>query len=261
MPPDLVAPSGVTPDPENGLAYVQYGCGLCAPHRWVNFDASPRLRLERMQLVKAIVRISVGMLFAPDVRYGDIVAGLPIPDAVAAGVYCSHVLEHLPRADIAVALLETKRILRPGGTFRLVIPDLYWRAQQYVTAVQAADPHAADRFLDSCMLGTRSKAQGFLEIASRHYSLNAHKWMYDFAIMRDLLQTAGFIGIRRCQLGDSPDPMFALVEDAGRFSECDQKELAIEARKPARSRQSEQASKTNAQAVDRQPAFSTDQCG
>jgi hypothetical protein len=27
--------------------YVQYGCGLCTPNNWQNFDASPNLWLER----------------------------------------------------------------------------------------------------------------------------------------------------------------------------------------------------------------------
>jgi hypothetical protein len=37
----------------------------------------------------------------------------------------------------------------------------------------------------------------------------------------------GFQQIRRCEFGDSKDPMFKLVEDLGRFV----KALAIEARK------------------------------
>ena len=28
--------------------YVQYGCGINAPQSWINFDASPNLRLERL---------------------------------------------------------------------------------------------------------------------------------------------------------------------------------------------------------------------
>jgi hypothetical protein len=30
--------------------YVQYGCGYSAPNSWVNFDASPTLRFERIPI-------------------------------------------------------------------------------------------------------------------------------------------------------------------------------------------------------------------
>lgn len=212
--------------------YVQYGCGLCAPHEWLNFDASPRLRLERIRGVKTVLRHSIGALFAPNVRYGDIVAGLPVPDHAAAGVYCSHVLEHLPRGDIAAALSETRRMLMPGGRFRLVVPDLQWRALHYVEAAENGDPAAADRFIDACMLGTREKRRRLVARLRQLYGLGAHLWMYDLASLAALLTAAGFAGIRRCRAGDSGDPMFDLVEQQDRFFAGDCPELAIEAISP-----------------------------
>src|SRR5258708_2726888 len=116
--------------------YVQYGCGNCAPEAWVNFDASLRLRLERLPLLRHVARLGAPCPFRANVRWGDICRGLPIPDAAAAGVYCSHVLEHLPRSELSAAVSQTKRMLMPGGRFRLVVPDLQWRAQHYVAAAQ-----------------------------------------------------------------------------------------------------------------------------
>ena len=48
------------------------------------------------------------------------------------------------------------------------------------------------------------------------------------------LKLAGFTEIKRCEFGDSTDPMFAQVEDRGRFIDenLHLRELAIEARKP-----------------------------
>ena len=212
--------------------YVNYGCGSHAPQEWVNFDASPRLRLERVPLLGNIVGHTVGLVFPLHVRYGEIVAGLPIPSGAAAGVFCSHVLEHLPREDIAPALAETLRILAPGGRFRLVVPDLAWRAAAYLEAAKAADPAAADRFLNTCLLGTSARRHGILQRLRHRYSLNAHRWMYDYAAMGSLLAGAGFIAIRRCQFGDADDSFFAMVEERGRFYTGEHPELAIEARKP-----------------------------
>jgi SAM-dependent methyltransferase len=217
---------------EGGL-YVQYGCGLCAPDAWLNFDASPRLRIERIHALRMLLRATTGILFPASARPGDIVRGLPVPDDAALGVYCSHVLEHLPRDSVPAALRNTFRILRPGGVFRLVVPDLQWRARQYLDRAARADAAAADGFLESSALGARSRPRTPTAMVGRLFGRSTHLWMYDFAALARLLAEAGFCGIRRCTIGDSGDPIFALVEEADRFSEAGEAELAIEARRPA----------------------------
>lgn len=210
--------------------YVHYGCGLCAPDGWCNFDASPRLRLEQLFIPRAL-RTALG-IFPANVKFGDIVSGLPVAEGSAQGVYCSHVLEHLPREDVPAALQNTLGMLKPGGLFRLVVPDLQWRTAQYARAAALGDSAAADAFMESCLLGTRQGAKRLAARLRHRFSKNAHLWMYDFGALKGLLKAAGFTGVRRCEIGDSSDSMFALVEDAGRFFESGERELAIEAERP-----------------------------
>ena len=207
-----------------------------APDGWLNFDASPRLRLERIAGLRAALRRSVGLVFPANVRFGDIVQGLPVAAGSARGIYCSHVLEHLPRDDVPAALRNTLRLLAPGGIFRLVVPDLHWRAVQYLKSAERGEPAAADVLLDACKLGTRVRERGLLSLLKHRFGKNAHLWMYDFAALKALLEQAGFVDVRHCELGDASDAMFALVEDKGRFSESDERELAIEAIKPGDTR-------------------------
>ena len=102
---------------------------LVAGAGWRNFDASPTLRIERLPLVGRFVKLNP-QRFPDAVEYGDVVRGLPVPDASCAAVYASHVLEHLTLADFRVALAHTYRMLAPRGLFRLVVPDLEaWRAK------------------------------------------------------------------------------------------------------------------------------------
>lgn len=83
--------------------YVQYGCGLCAPESWFNFDSSRNLWIERLPLIgrfyagpKAIGKgQQVKRRFPEHIRYGDIVRGLPVSENSCSGVYASHILEHL----------------------------------------------------------------------------------------------------------------------------------------------------------------------
>lgn len=57
----------------------------------------------------------------------DVVASvldLPFADDSFDRVYMGHVLEHLERDDVTVALAEVGRVLRPGGELMIVGPDL-----------------------------------------------------------------------------------------------------------------------------------------
>jgi hypothetical protein len=194
--------------------YVHYGCGLCAPPGWRNFDASPTLRLARIPLVgKLLVRKQAQ--FPANVEYGDIVRGLPVAAETCCGVYCSHVLEHLALADFRVALRHTYRILRAGAVFRLVLPDLAWAIQQYV---QDTSPNAAYNFLQATSLGQEQRPQGAGGLVRVWLGHSAHRWMWDYKALEQELRLANFVAIRRAQFGDSDDPKFAEVEVKARWT-------------------------------------------
>ena len=56
--------------------YVQYGCGMSCPDLWINFDASPRLRLQRLPIVGRAFQWGK-IVFPKNVRYGDIIRAFP----------------------------------------------------------------------------------------------------------------------------------------------------------------------------------------
>jgi SAM-dependent methyltransferase len=196
--------------------YVQYGCGLSAPPGWVNFDASPTLRLEKLPLIGSLIHKNAER-FPSNVRFGDIVRGLPLPQGSGKAVYCSHVLEHLSLHDFRVALSNTRRLLKTKGIFRLVVPDLRAAALRYV-----ADPDdaAAIRFMEETYLGTATRQRGAMGMLRTWLGNSQHLWMWDFPSMCKELEAAGFGGIRAAQFGDSEDPMFADVEDPLRWEDA-----------------------------------------
>jgi SAM-dependent methyltransferase len=214
--------------------YVQYGAGFIAGEGWLNFDASPTLRIQKLPIAgKILARLSGNPEPFPDaVRYGDVVEGLPVATDSVDGLYASHVLEHLPLADMRAALLESLRVLRPGGVFRLIVPDLKSRARAYLNA--GDDAQAAHEFLRSTYLGVESRRRSFGGRLRGVLGNSAHLWMFDYPAMAAELEGAGFVDIRPAAFGDCSDPMFARVEREDRFV-CDGiVEVAIEARKPAR---------------------------
>jgi SAM-dependent methyltransferase len=193
--------------------YVQYGCRHCAPAEWVNFDASPTLRIERIPIIGRFIKKNAAR-FPANVRYGDIVSGLPIPDGIVRGLDASHVLEHLSRGDFSIALRNSFKLLAPGGIFRLIVPDLEARAEAYLlAAVQSGSSDASDLFMRSTCLGLEHRPRTALRRAVALLGNSAHLWMWDYPSLSHELASAGFVEIRRCRFGACSDPMFSLVED------------------------------------------------
>ena len=197
--------------------YLQYGCGWCAPDGWTNFDASPTLRFERLPLLGRLYTRNVER-FPESVRYGDIVKGLPVPDASCEGVYCSHILEHLSRNDFDRALRETFRILKPGGIFRLVVPDLEAAARAYVAALDKGEANSNDAFMRATSLGVESRRRGLRGLAMATLGNSNHLWMWDWPSIERALLANGFAKVRQATFGDSEDAMFRAVEDEARFA-------------------------------------------
>jgi predicted SAM-dependent methyltransferase len=193
--------------------YVQYGCGLCAPPGWRNFDASPMLRLKRLPMFGRFL-VGHGRGFPASVEYGDVVRGLPIPNNACHGIYCSHVLEHLSLNDCKRALRESHRILAVGGLFRLVVPDLEQLARGYLGDQSSS---AALGFMRATHLGREERPRSTMALIREWLGSTHHLWMWDFKSLRQELIQADFTRIRRAQFCDSVDKNFLQVEDPKRW--------------------------------------------
>jgi predicted SAM-dependent methyltransferase len=208
------------------LLYVQYGCGLCAPHSWLNFDASPTLLFEKTPLVGRLYTKNA-QRFPRNVKYGDITRGLPVRPASCIGIYASHVLEHLSREECLLALRHSYAYLHPQGIFRLVVPDLEALARGYLNSLSEGNTAAGDEFLESAGLGRKGSLRGIFRRLLELFGHSRHLWMWDYHSLHRELESAGFKRVRRCQFGDCEDERFLLVEDGDRFEGC----LAMECRK------------------------------
>lgn len=107
----------------------------------------------------------------------------------------------------------------------MVVPDLKTLAEKYL---QSGDAAAAETFMRETCLGVENRPRGVKALLTSSLGNSAHLWMWDFKSLAQELAAAGFVNIRRCEFGDSSDPMFALVEDAERFVDA----VAVECKKP-----------------------------
>ncbi len=207
--------------------YVQYGCGLSAPETWLNFDVSPTLRIQKTPLIGFLLKKKLNVRFPSNVLYGNIISGLPVADNTCDGVYCSHTLEHLSLNDFRLALINTYKILKKGGIFRCIVPDLEYVAREYIRSLENGDNNASIRFIESTLLGTKERTRGLKGFLNVNLGNSHHLWMWDYASLSAELKNAGFNQIRRCAFNDSEDAMFKEVEDRDRFEFA----VAIECRK------------------------------
>lgn len=107
---------------------LNIGCGAVFHPDWVNLDAAPA---------------------DPSVIACDIRDGIPYEDGSFDAVYASHVLEHLDPASGTRLLQDCRRVLRPAGILRIVVPDLEVIARLYIASLEdaaAGDERARPRY-------------------------------------------------------------------------------------------------------------------
>lgn len=207
--------------------YVQYGCGLSAPKQWTNFDVSPTLRIQKIPIIGSLLKSRLNTTFPANVQYGDIIKGLPIADNSCDGLYCSHTLEHLSLNDFRTALANSHKVLKKGGIFRCVVPDLEEAARIYIQELDSQVPQASLNFVNTTLLGIKDRPRGLKGFIQSFFGNSHHLWMWDHLGLAEELRQAGFTDIRKCTFNDSQDEMFKFVEDRGRFYSA----AAIECRK------------------------------
>jgi len=61
----------------------------------------------------------------------NLLNGIPFPDSTFDVVYHSHILEHFPKSEALNFMKECYRVLKPGGTIRVVVPDLERIVNEY----------------------------------------------------------------------------------------------------------------------------------
>jgi hypothetical protein len=194
--------------------YVQFGCGLCAPLSWRNFDASPTLRLQKVPLLRRFFMNEKYPIFPKNVEYGNIVKGLPVNKESCRAIFCSHVLEHLSLNDFRVAIKNTYLYLEKGGLFRFIVPDLEKLAREYINSNEV---NASYQFMEKTRLGKRTRESNMMGFLREFLGNSHHLWMWDFKSLNHELQDVGFIEIRPAEFGDSEEPLFKDVEDKNRW--------------------------------------------
>jgi SAM-dependent methyltransferase len=121
--------------------------------------------------------------------YHDLALSLPLHDKTVDFIYSSHFFEHLFKDDAANLLKSCARALKSGGIIRISIPDLAYAVSLYAQGKKT------------------EMLEDYFFVSNKGSYLARHKYMYDFDLIKTVLEQAGFSDVTRCgyQKGKTPD--------------------------------------------------------
>jgi len=125
------------------------------------------------RIIPGFINVDARPLPGVDVPNCDITKLTPFESTSVDLVYACHVLEHVPRPKTFPTLLEWNRVLKPGGTLRIAVPDwdatvkLYWKTGDYESLLNWI-------------------------YGGRDYEENVHHRQFNFSGLKTLLIEAGF---------------------------------------------------------------------
>ena len=135
--------------------------------------------------------------------------GIPLADASVAFAYAGHVFEHLYYAGEALELLrEMRRVLKPGGVFRFIVPDMGLFLEKYAAGDRGFFEHwrkHATKFFgyfDTPM----EMVMMYSQVGRAPSEFFAHKMGYDFETIEKLGRRAGFSTVTRSDFMASEHP-------------------------------------------------------
>jgi predicted SAM-dependent methyltransferase len=172
------------------------------------------------------VNVDYGWVRGQDLCW-DITKRIPLPRHSMRGVFVEHALEHFTWDCVCNTLLpEFLRVLSPGGTIRISVPDAEKAVELYVEAkrqglVDRPFRDASGRAVTPMMLLNNTFRQIYVPLAA------GHEFAFDFQTLEFFLHRAGFVSVRREEYMSGRDD--ALLVDYKRRAE---ESLYVEASTP-----------------------------
>lgn len=130
--------------------------------------------------------------------YWDLREGLPFAERTVDAIYSSHLFEHLTFADGQALLRECLRVLKPGGSFSIAVPD----ARIYVEAYLGLREVPLEYFGWEPAFNSSTGIDAINYIA---YMAGNHKYMFDSENLLYRLQAAGFVDVRSRDFDEETD--------------------------------------------------------
>jgi predicted SAM-dependent methyltransferase len=122
----------------------------------------------------------------------DLREPMPFPDGSVELAHAEHFLEHVFEDEAQELLNECFRVLRPGGTLSIAVPD----AEPLLRAYASGDSEFFDRYAETVPEGhALPTPMGQINYLFR--GATTHQYAYDEETLRLLIERAGFVDVHR----------------------------------------------------------------
>ena len=201
------------------MKILNVGCGtkVCSSPDVINIDWSISLRMKRNRVLRVIAplllkgdRLTRFNSLSDNIMVHNLAKGLPFASNSADVVYHSHLLEHLDKDMARLFLLEVKRVLKPDGVQRIVVPDFECACRAYISHISICENNTDEASKHDAYVAAiieqsvRKEAFGtsrqkplrrFIEnslLGDARRRGETHQWMYDRINLGALLLSLGY---------------------------------------------------------------------
>jgi predicted SAM-dependent methyltransferase len=205
------------------LKILNLGCGnkTSSEPFVINIDWSIYFRLKKNRILRPIIpwiikgeRLKNYNCLPDNIIFHNLAKGIPFNAKSIDVVYHSHFLEHLEKNIVEKFLLEVKRVLKPAGIQRIVVPDFERPCKNYISHMKISEnnPEEAEQhdlyIAEIIEQSVRKEAYGatqqkpfrrFIEnafIGDARRRGETHQWMYDRISLTSLLFKLGYKNIQ-----------------------------------------------------------------
>ncbi len=194
----------------NNFKAINLGCGLRPIKNFTNYDYNFFIILSKIPFIKLILS---NLSFIPKpyielidlaknkkVIFCNVIVNIPEKKNSIDLIYSSHLLEHLDSKETDKFLSNCKKILKPNGILRLVVPDFDILIKNYL-----ADRNVNSFIESSCLVGQKPKNL----LKKLQYLVQGHGWhhqMFTKDSLRNVLHNHGFKAIEFFKAGESNIP-------------------------------------------------------
>lgn len=159
---------------------LHLGCGDVAHPGWVNIDVKPYPGVDRVL---------------------DVRDGLPFEDVDF--IFAEHFLEHLDLPDALKLLRDCRAALRDDGVLRLTTPNLDWVwAMMYASRWKQIEGTYTAMIDAAAWQHDAAAARDCLSM-NRSFRAWGHKFLYNAAMLEEVLHRAGFANVAWRTYGES----------------------------------------------------------
>jgi predicted SAM-dependent methyltransferase len=200
------------------MKLLNLGCGHISPDGWTNVDGSNRawLASKLPWLDRFLTRLNVidSTEFSKATVHADLTKRFPWQDNTIDGIYMGEILEHFTKDDGEEVLRECYRVLKPGGTLRVRVPDFVEFCEKYIAEYREVQSLGRQSWNDKHSRWVKMFFDDICVVSPKRFRSfgHFHKWMYDDISLILLMERLGFRDAMRRKLHESQLPLIDKVE-------------------------------------------------